>query len=350
MKEKQKRKLIFVLAFLLVFISILLFGYYHFLPTKELAVKHTDSLNTKLPPIQQPLRPLTKMEMYLQAEKDSVAKQEQRSRDPYAANKKDPPVQKPSHTNVEHRIKKLYADLDKAVSKNTNSKPVKENQPSAEKLFENSDRITDPVITHSNPTVLQTDPELQQLSSMLDKLTALQNPVKTPRTKKIDSSLLIKAVDDKTIQAVVHQDQVVSNGGILKLRLLQDINLGGTAIARGTFVYGVCQVNNERLMVQLTSIATHNQVLPFPLTVYDMDGIEGIYMPGAITRETGKEGADNALQSIQLGTLDATVAAQAANAGLQTAKNLLSRKFRALRVTAKAGHRVFLQKTSSSPQ
>ncbi len=78
-----------------------------------------------------------------------------------------------------------------------------------------------------------------------------------------------------------------------------------------------------------------------------MDGIEGIYMPGAVTRETGKEGADNALQSLQLSSMDAGIAAQAANAGLQTAKTLFSRKLRTVRVTAKAGHRVFLQKSSA---
>ncbi len=101
------------------------------------------------------------------------------------------------------------------------------------------------------------------------------------------------------------------------------------------------------MIVQLTTIAYNNKVLPFPLTVYDMDGIEGIYMPGAVTRETGKEGADNALQSLQLSSMDAGIAAQAANAGLQTAKTLFSRKLRTVRVTAKAGHRVFLQKSSA---
>lgn len=332
MKEKQKKKIVAISGFLIIFVGIILFGYYHFIPSKEVAVKHADSLNTKLPPIQQPARQLTKMEIYLQAEKDSIAKQQQRLHDPYANGKKNviSELQKPSKT--EHRINKLYADFDKAVKTTvTNSHEEKKE---AEIV---SSKINEPVHT-------QADPELQQLSSMLDKLTELQNPAKAVKLKKVDSSSVIKAVDEKTIQAVVHQDQVISNGGVLKLRLCQDIIVNGILVPRGCFVYGVCRLNDERLIAQLTSIAYNNQVLPFPLTVYDMDGIEGIYMPGAVTRETGKEGAENALQSLQLSSMDAGIAAQAANAGLQTAKNLFSRKLRSVSVTAKAGHRVFLQK------
>lgn len=335
MKEKQGKKIVAVSGFLLIFLGILIFGYYHFIPAKEVAVKHADSLNTKLPPFQQPPRQLTKMEIYLQAEKDSIVKQQQRSHDPYANGKKNVigEQQKPSKT--EHRIDKLYADLDKAV----NTTVTKSHEEKKEADIVNS-KINEPVHT-------QADPELQQLSSMLDKLTELQNPVKAVKLKKVDSSSVIKAVDEKAIQAVVHQDQVISNGGILKLRLCQDITVNDILIPRGSFVFGIGRLNDERLMVQLTSIAYNNQVLPFPLTVYDLDGIEGIYMPGAVTRETGKEGADNALQSLQLSGMDAGITAQAANAGLQTAKTLFSRKLRAVRVIAKAGHRVFLQKSST---
>ena len=344
MKEKQKKKIVAVSGFLIIFSGIILFGYYRFIPSKEVAVKHADSLNTKLPPIQQPARQLTKMEIYLQAEKDSLAKQQQRSHDPYATGKKEinAPQQHPSKT--EYRINKLYADLDKAVNPKVKSSQDEKKETN---IISSSARQTEPMLTHSSPAVTQPDPELQQLSSMLDKLTELQNPAKAAKPKKVDSSFTVKAVDDKTIQAVVHQDQVISNGGILKLRLCQDITVNGNLVPRGCFVYGVCRLNDERLIVQLTSIAYINQVLPFPLTVYDMDGIEGIYMPGAVTRETGKEGADNALQSLQLNSIDAGIAAQAANAGLQTTKTLFSRKLRAVRVTAKAGHRVFLQKSST---
>jgi hypothetical protein len=339
MKEKQKKKIVAIASFLLVFSAIILFGYYRFIPSKEVAAKDTDSLNTKLPPIQQPSRQLTKMEIYLQAEKDSLAKQQQRAHDPYATGKKDIAVE----PRIEHRINRLYADLDKAVN---TKKSTEEKKGYTEKAVSDifSNKITEPVLTHSTPSATQADPELQQLSNMLDKLTELQNPAKSRPPKKMDSSFTVEAVSDKTIRAVVHQDQVISNGGILKLRLAQDITVNGTLVPRGCFVYGVCRLNDERLIVQLTSIAYNNQVLPFPLTVYDMDGIEGIYMPGAVSRETGKEGADNALQSMQLGSMDAGIAAQAANAGLQTAKNLFSRKLRSVRVTAKAGHRVFLQK------
>lgn len=352
--EKQQKKIIAIGAILVGFAGISFFGYKQFVPRKPSATVevHPDTLNTRLPALQQPVQPLTKMEIYLQAEKDSVEKLQARARDPYSGrNNPGKDIVKPDPVPDRH-FDKLYAEIDKAMQAGARFKKnnVKKVVDQPDTFLPASEITADQTAKHKTSGAQFADPELQQLSGMLDKLSELQNPSPKKVFRDIDSAIAVSSVTGGTIQAVVHKDQVITNGGILKLRLSQDIVVNGTRVTRGSFVYGVCSISNERLMVQLSHIAFRGSVLPFPLLVYDLDGMEGIYIPGAVSRETGKEGMDNLAQSFQFGGLEQGFGAQAASAGLQTAKNLFSRKVRAVRVTAKAGHRVYLQKSSLSSQ
>ena len=74
-----------------------------------------------------------------------------------------------------------------------------------------------------------------------------------------------------------------------------------------------------------------------------MDGLAGIYIPGAISRDVAKQSADNSLQLMELTTLDPSLKAQAAAAGINTVKSMLSKKVKQVKVMVKAGYRVLLR-------
>ena len=57
-----------------------------------------------------------------------------------------------------------------------------------------------------------------------------------------------------------------------------------------------------------------------------MDGLAGIHIPGSISGDVSKQTAEQSLQNMQLATLDPSLAAQAANTGIQAVKNLLNKK------------------------
>lgn len=65
--------------------------------------------------------------------------------------------------------------------------------------------------------------------------------------------------------------------------------------------------------------------------------------PGAITRDVAKQSADRAAQQIDIATLNPSIGAQAANAGIEAAKTLFSRKVKLVKVTVKAGYQVLLR-------
>lgn len=149
-----------------------------------------------------------------------------------------------------------------------------------------------------------------------------------------------------TIQAVIHDTQELVAGSTIKLRLIDEVMINGMRVPKDQFVYGTCAINGERMTVKINSVRTGNSLLPVSLSVYDLDGQEGIYIPGAITRDAAKQASDNALQSIQLMSLDPSIAAQAAAAGVEAAKGLFSKKAKLIKVTVKAGYHVLLKDTN----
>jgi hypothetical protein len=101
-------------------------------------------------------------------------------------------------------------------------------------------------------------------------------------------------------------------------------------------------LNGERLTVDITSIQFNNSIYPVALSLYDVDGLEGIYVPGAIARDAAKKSSGQTLQEVQLNSLDPSLEVQAASVGIEAAKGMLTKKTRLIQVTAKAGYKVFL--------
>lgn len=150
-----------------------------------------------------------------------------------------------------------------------------------------------------------------------------------------------------SIQAVVHDTQELVAGSVVKMRLLSDVTINGSVVSAGQLVFGTCSINGERLTIKITSIRDENSLLPVNLSVFDLDGLEGLYIPGAITRDAAKQSSDQAMQSMQFMTMDQSISAQAASAGMQAAKGLFSKKVKLIKVTVKAGYQILLKDGNS---
>jgi conjugative transposon TraM protein len=153
--------------------------------------------------------------------------------------------------------------------------------------------------------------------------------------------------ESNAIQAVVYNTQTLVAGSVAKLVLQQDVNINGVIIPANQFVFGTCALNGERLTINVGSIRHENSIYPVSLSVFDMDGLEGIYVPGAIARDAAKQTSDQTLQGLELNTLDPSLGVQAASAGIEAAKGFLSKKSKMIRVIVKAGHRVLLKDTNT---
>ncbi|HWV72871.1 MAG TPA: conjugative transposon protein TraM [Pseudosphingobacterium sp.] len=146
-----------------------------------------------------------------------------------------------------------------------------------------------------------------------------------------------------SVEAVVHDNQTLVNGATVKLRLLASLFINGVLIPKDNFVYGTASLKGERLEIEVGSIRYENALFPVQLAVYDMDGISGIRIPGAITRDVAKQSGSQTISGFSPGTLDPSLGAQAASAGIELSKNLLSRKIKLIKVEVKAGYKVLLK-------
>lgn len=147
------------------------------------------------------------------------------------------------------------------------------------------------------------------------------------------------------IEAVVAETQTIVAGAVVKLRLLNDIAVNGNFLPANTLIYGIGKLNGERLEIAITSIAYNSSLYNVNMEVYDLDGLPGIYIPGTISRTVAKRSANTSVQSMSFTTLDPTIEAQAATAGINAAKELFSKKVKLVRVTLKAGYKVLLKIT-----
>ncbi|OXG09675.1 conjugative transposon TraM protein [Flavobacterium araucananum] len=230
------------------------------------------------------------------------------------------------------------------------------------------------------------DPELQQLGGMLESILDIQHPnrvqeklkkaseaqrgqVFTISTKEYEdpvSSLQNKTLnsseseykqngfysldelenDDSmqnAVEAIIHETQTIVNGSTVKFRLMNDIFINGIKIPKDNFLFGTASLKGERLTINISSIRYNNSLFPVDLSVYDMDGLVGIYIPGAINRDVAKASADRSMQTLGVTSLDDSWGAQAAGAGIEAAKSLLSKKVKLVKVVVKAGYKVLLR-------
>ena len=227
------------------------------------------------------------------------------------------------------------------------------------------------------------DPEMKQLENTLEKILDVQHPERIKEKLKVkeqehtifpvqlegyqDNISLLNADDtskrkeaeenyfwglegekknmqkENAIEAVVHDAQTVSHGGVVKLRLLQDVHIDGQRIAKDGFVFGTASLEGERLQIEINSIKNNHSLFPVKMKVYDLDGLPGISVPGALTSDVAKESADNSLQLMQLSSLDPSLKTQATAAGISSVKNLLSKKTKQVKAFVKAGYKVLIK-------
>ena len=193
------------------------------------------------------------------------------------------------------------------------------------------------------------DPEMEQLNGMLQGILDIQHPGRVQQ--RLEQTKSLKADSQfRAIPAIVANHQKVVQGATIKLVLQDSVTLGGQHFAKGHSIFGICQLMNQRLLLNIKNIRLGTSIVPVDLTVYSLDGMEGINAPEAVFGDAVSGGADNALQSMQFLNGDQSIGVQAAGAGINTAKNLFSKKVRRIKVKLEAGQPVLLRNNKSNQQ
>ena len=104
--------------------------------------------------------------------------------------------------------------------------------------------------------------------------------------------------EDPLIKAMIDQTTKAHEGTRLRFKLLDDVIVKGVKLQKGTYLYGtVTGFGQQRVMADITSILVKDKFLKIHLSVYDLDGMQGFYVPESAFRDMMKNAGSAAMQS-----------------------------------------------------
>jgi conjugative transposon TraM protein len=156
-----------------------------------------------------------------------------------------------------------------------------------------------------------------------------------------------RASKKNTVFACVHTNQTVTNGQIVRLRLLEALWVGNVLVPRNSLLTGTARIQGERLGITISSVENEGAVLPVAITVYDIDGQSGIFIPNMQELNAAKEivanMGTNAGTSINLSNdAEKQFIADMGRNVIQGVSQFTAKKLREVKVHLKAGYKVYL--------
>ena len=165
--------------------------------------------------------------------------------------------------------------------------------------------------------------ELEEFKKQMNYLDSLQNPEKyavkevpeeekdpafeisKTKTNVVNTQYFNTIMADRKktlITAILDEGIKAWEGSRVRIRLLEPIFIDGRLLEKGQYLYGICSgFKAQRLLINVSSVVIDGEILPMDVSLYDNDGIEGIYIPDSSFRTFTKElGANSSQGQIRL--------------------------------------------------
>lgn len=160
-------------------------------------------------------------------------------------------------------------------------------------------------------------------------------------------SLRSEAVAKNTIRAIIDETKTIKLGDEIKMRLMEDIQIGTVVVPKGTTIVAKSNLTNNRLQLKVTSIEYRERIIGVDLSAFDLNGQEGLYVP--VTAEAvglkalGEGLAETATGgiSIQQSGKD-QILANVSNGLIRAGGNYMRSKASEVKIKIKAGYQLYL--------
>lgn len=156
------------------------------------------------------------------------------------------------------------------------------------------------------------NPELKQQAKLAEKLKKnekekdffLNSTLKvTKAAKSADFNSIYRQKESSFIKAVIDENIKGFMGSRIRIRLLEDVYVGNAKISKGTPLYALISgFSLQRVNLHIVSVMHQNEILPINLNIYDIDGMEGLYVPSSAFREMTRSMGENIVQGQNLST------------------------------------------------
>ena len=163
------------------------------------------------------------------------------------------------------------------------------------------------------------------------------------------NTLAAGGAEPRIIKAIIDEDIKAVEGSRVRLRLLDDVVVSDRVIPKGTYLYATMSgFGSQRVKCTVKSLLVEDELLKISLSLYDTDGMEGLYVPDSQFRETAKDvtgGAMSGTMNLNSGTGGNSFTQwgmQAIQNAYQRTNNALSKAVRRNCVQLKYGTFVYL--------
>lgn len=172
---------------------------------------------------------------------------------------------------------------------------------------------------------------------------------KTRQTSDFFNTLSENEPHSNLIKAIIDEDIKAVDGSRVRLRLLDDIEIGSVVMPKGSYIYAIMSgFGSQRVKGSVKSLLYKDELIKVSLSIYDTDGLEGLYVPSSSFRETSKEVASSAMSgniSMNQGSYDNSLAQwgmQAIQNAYQRTTNAISKSIKKNSAKLKYGTFVYL--------
>ena len=143
----------------------------------------------------------------------------------------------------------------------------------------------------------------QKLKTNKEKMDAFLNSTFNVGKSGINSGFnaFYKEKENSFIKAVIDENNKGFLGSRIRFRLLEDIFVGNRKIDKGSILYGqISGFSMQRVDLKIVSVFTKSEIFPVNLSIYDIDGMKGLYVPQSVFREMMREMGSNSVQGTQM--------------------------------------------------
>ena len=147
---------------------------------------------------------------------------------------------------------------------------------------------------------IPTQGKVEENSRAVNALTDAEKPVEMVKKVKTASdyfhTIAQAQKEPHLIKAIIDEDIKAVDGSRVRLRLLDDVEIGEAVLKSGTYLYATMNgFGSQRVKGKVQSVLVDDRLVKVNISLYDTDGLEGLYVPESSFRETSKDVASGAV-------------------------------------------------------
>lgn len=251
-------------------------------------------------------------------------------------------------TSEDAELLELMDALKNKQTQNSNVSEEGEEQNSSYEDMRKQYLFLDSLQKANDPTLMEQEMKEKRDREIYEAVE--KDKLSTLTVNKINDNSHFNSISKEStgefIKAVIDEEVKGFAGSRVRIRLLEDVMIGNQLLKKNNYLYAIITgFGDQRVRMNIMSVMYNNKILPIKLSIYDVDGIEGMYVPSSQFREFTKQLGSTSIQGVNPNSMSSeqnqffqSLIQQA----FQSTSNAVSKAIRSNKANIKYNSHVFL--------